>query len=175
MCRRRGQGAAAGRWGERAGWKALFGLCRTSSGGAGGGARHLCLRNHRTRISGYANVGRRTPSPTGQRHRLWTSDPWGMTLEGCAISLCLVPERHKACAAVVLLNIGPRMRAENRRPSARGRFLCRRSACSAACRRSGAQVGQEGLFRLCKAGRGGTREPSGTCVWGETVGSQLWL
>ena len=55
----------------------------------GGGARHLCLRNHRTRISGYANVGRRTPSPTGQRHRLWTSDPWGVTLEGGSVGLCL--------------------------------------------------------------------------------------
>ena len=137
--------------------------------GCRGGARHLCLQNRWIRNAGYGNAGGRTSSPTGQRHRLWTSDPWGVTLEGCAISLCLVPERHKACAAVVLLKIGPRMRAENRRPSARGRFLCRRSACSAACRRSGAQVGREGLFRLCKAGRGGTREPSGTCVW-KTVG-----
>ena len=91
--------------------------------GCRGGTRHLCLQNRWIRNAGYGNAGGRTSSPTGQRHRLWTSDPWGMTLEGCAISLCLVPERHKACPAVVLLEIGARMRAENRQPSARGALL----------------------------------------------------
>ena len=92
--------------------------------GYGGGASATCVsKTAGSATLGYGNAGGRTSSPTGQRHRLWTSDPWGVTLEGCAISLCLVPERHKACAAVVLLKIGPRMRAENRRPSARGALL----------------------------------------------------
>ena len=92
--------------------------------GYGGGASATCVsKTAGSATLGYGNARGRTSSPTGQRHRLWTSDPWGMTLEGCAISLCLVPERHKACPAVVLLEIGARMRAENRQPSARGALL----------------------------------------------------
>ena len=30
-----------------------------------------------------------TRSPAGQRHRLWTSDPWEMTMKGCSIRPCL--------------------------------------------------------------------------------------